>query len=561
MIAAKMATFNNAMQEIADAETDAIFADMSSKKAEYRAFELESAIAGMEQTKMNSFKISNLKAQLIAVQSIFRYSKIEAFMARMSEKVQQLREQMATFQEYKDRYEAQMNSQVRAESFKMLNWCMNKLTDGTEKLEKSIEQLDARIESTEDPEQKALLIQQKEEAEKKMLVMNQMIREAARINQIKDDQKAMKEFYQFAQQLYMVSNPRKDMTEEQMTQRLASTMPADDSVIGYFNALIGIWDLHLEDRKLAFENQTHVRMLQSMSRLNLPSVLGVVSTGANAALTVLETQQEIQMSDDQKAVEGFKDSQNNISQVGEGVNKINEQVQAMQQQVNQQMAELDGVNREVTRQLEKLAEDVDLSQLRVAKMMDIDYINNFERVKSSSSEQVSNLIKSKEMAESKIQNNQRNIDLISRQIQEDKNKLNQIDKQKEHKKEITQKEALYLRNIVNLHPEQKSNLVNKITDFVNENKDNDSETKVVLDKSLAMLHEYLTETMGTRVVIDKRDGDRRNSIDRRTVAQAETQDTNNESRNDVAGRRKGDRRKNNHVFISEDTIKKLNIQS
>jgi hypothetical protein len=70
----------------------------------------------------------------------------------------------------------------------------------------------------------------------------------------------------------------------------------------------------------------------------------------------------------------------------------------------------------------------------------------------------------------------------------------------------------------------------------------------------------MAESFGNdRVIIDKRNGNRRDQVDRR--AANENDNKNHESRSDVAGRRKGDRRQSNHVFISEETIYKLNLNS
>jgi predicted nucleic acid-binding Zn-ribbon protein len=567
MIANKMATFSNAMHEVSQAETEAIFADMSAKRAEYRAFELESAIAGMDRIKEDSSLINNFKAQLLSVYSFFRYMQTQVYIFRSNAQIQSLQAKIADIQEKKQEYQQQIDGKVRGESFKMLNWCINKMEKGTEKLEKELTKLDNQIASCDDEKEKQALLRKKAMMTQKLTSMEQLIEQGAEINTIKDDKEAMKALYNYAQKLYVVANPNKTLTEEQLREKIAGFKPEGNSTIDYFNSSIKIWEQFIADRKEVMNDSMLRKTLNNIGLFGkvLPIISPVtglpLQAGLAAAEQFVQTSAENQeVAADESTVEGFKSTQEQAEKLNEAASNMANMVEEVQGSIQEEVQAANELTEEVMQELAEISLQIDESNTKLQENMLTDQKEAYAHFKNSFNDEINGHLISKDSAESRINEKKNQLNSLSYQLKQDKESLQQTNYKKSVNASQTEKEANQLKNAFQISPDNKEQLAKQVSNFVKENKNTDDETKVVLDKSLAMLYDYMAESFGNdRVIIDKRNGNRRDQVDRR--AANENDNKNHESRSDVAGRRKGDRRQSNHVFISEETIYKLNLNS
>lgn len=260
------------------------------------------------------------------------------------------------------------------------------------------------------------------------------------------------------------------------------------------------------------------------------------------------------------STESIEAQQEQLTRISERIDKISnsEEFKALNQKVedvSEKITDLQENNnlvkikiREI-RQQEKI--DVEGKALEMKSAIKDGYASTLKTIQDSK-QNASNLITSESLT----------MDELTPQINNVKNQLKESQQLSEFKRIEVEKEANQIKN--QAAQSKNNDLLSKISHFIKSNGSND--TKVIIDQSLSDLYSDLSVNFGSdRVVIDKRGGDRRGGEDRRLEAKKAnntSKDTNNFfERKDASTRRTEDRRQNNHIFISQDTVNNWNFQS
>ncbi|MEW5821855.1 MAG: hypothetical protein AB1782_16795 [Cyanobacteriota bacterium] len=609
ILASKMAEFNNAMDKIKSAETEAIFADISAKRSEQRMSEFIGMISKWEGIKADSQMINRHFNDSMLTSALFKLNALVSKMQSLESK------------------KAQLEGVAKDAAFKLLDTSI-------QSLQGALQGIDQKLETCSNPQERQALLAKKE-------TLSEFVQRAKEIKKIEDNTEAMKAFQKFSEDAYVKLNPEKDKySEEELRAKLQSVKPAENTVFGYFNSIKGVWGLFKEgmdnsvqsmkEKQTSIEtqktqmNEQEIAIKSKIEELNqkedsildslgdyakwaTAGVLGASSLGLGLPIaTAAGVGSILYKSITGKDEAANKDQATNIKDISQinlndvppekraEVETLLNEHKAITEEKQKQEAALTAINQEQaaieaqSAQIAKITEtfeniDTQFSAIDQTFQEVENTINNIKdqydvinkEIKTSSKESViadiknsneNSINKLKEdlkEAHLNIELKKKETDQISNEIQNLQVDLKKSETQNENKKQEAKKEVKQIQ-FLSQYEENKSSFIQKLSNFIKSNADTDA--KVVIDKSLSSLYDDLADDFGTdRVVIDKRGGDRRDGADRRTLQNSQEANDNtfdfSKQRSDTAGRRKGDRRSSNHLFITEEVVSKLNLQS
>ena len=590
ILATKMAEFNAAMSKIQSAETEAIFAEFSAQRSQQRMNESLSMMSEFENIRHDSASITNYLDSVMISGALTRYNNILARIRNLQA----------------DRKEVE--AQIKTESFNILN-------ESLISMRQAVEDLNQKIENCDDPSIKEKLIAKKEQ-------LNSFIERGEEIQKIENDEEAMKAFYEYAKDSYVAFNPNKDKyTEEQLREKAELTKPEEESISGYFEGVKSVWELYkgdmaelkvsiAETTQQAKEQQDQIKSheeeltkqqeeldKQKAELAQKAGTLGVIdktlkvastitqpfsialSLGFKAIDQVIDTEQNPEGLEEtakkEEEIQKLQESQNELNTQQEQLNNKLAELKVQQanletqiernEQIIQRFAKFENLTPEMEKMMVQASHNVDAmihdKEHKLKHMSEFSVDTPKNQVVNNSNTDIANFLKMKDSYESLIERENNKMSFVSSEIYDIKGNLKKSDTKKEEEKETLLKQTDQAKFLDDNNPEKKEGFVKKLCDFIRNSTDN--ETKVVIDKSLSELYSDLAGDFGTdRVVVDKRTGNRRSGEDRRLLAQKQQQETQqNNERSDTAGRRTGDRRAGNHIFISEDTIRQLDLRS
>lgn len=507
LIAQQLADYQNALDEVGKMETESVFSEMAAEREEARAYQLESDIDRWESFKSTFDNI--ISTQLATIND--KLSQINSIKAAAIDK--------------------KKDAAIRKESFKLLS----SISDS---LKVKLNELNEKINNCSDPAQKQAMIEKKEQ-------LQTFYEKSKKIQDIKDDKQAMKEFKNLSEEMFIAYYPDKTLTTDQKKELLAKANSGSDDTSGSFQTISNIWSQYkvgLSTAKTQLEAK--VQAMQNIIQAGqvaapiLSTIAPVVGTAAQIGLNLASTAATSSAS----------------AQSLDQVNKELAQYEKMIKTVDQIQEKVDKEFKKVEEKVHRIEE----RHHRRRKEIILSNNNNLtqdqlESIKSNASKMKENQV----LFDSAINEGFDTVQSINDDLNYNEKTYKKLQNQTDSKKaELNKQTEVFISNANNNSPD--NDVVKRLTDFVSGN--TNDEAKIVLDKSLFALKDQLSEKFGDRVVVDKRNGNRRGDTDRRLT----TQNNNNEAnhaRADIAGRRKGDRREGNHIFISDETIKKLYINS
>lgn len=310
------------------------------------------------------------------------------------------------------------------------------------------------------------------------------------------------------------------------------------------------------------------------SETDLNKKLNAITNTEGKVDTKESTGEKANSTDLQQKIESIETQQQTIKQTTASI-------EAQQQQLSNVAERIDSINnseeyQDLNQQIENTAGTISHLQENnhqvISRMHHLEHQQSIEaqnattEIKNAVKDGYGNTIKSiqdsKQKASQSILSESLTVDQLTNQINDVKNQLRESDELSELKKNEVNKEARQIKD--QAIKSQSGDLISTISQFIKTNASENA--KVVIDKSLSDLYSDLSMNFGSdRVVVDKRNGDRRSGNERRLETSKTTSDQKDNNnffdRKDVAGRRNGDRRQSDHIFISQETINNLNFQS
>lgn len=628
MIASKMAAFNNAKLRIYRAETEAIFASITQFRSECRMQQFIAMAQDWENQKSMGQLINSYMAEVQIAAALSMVNNFEAKVAKLRSMTVEYKEQ-ARDEAFKlldvgidmmQQNLASLDQQIEeCNDPKKLIVLEKQRVDTVARIEEA-----NRIKDIEDPDEamKQLFSFSKDQYKQFLQETTDLSEEEinAKLASVQPETEDVFGYFQATQGVWgMFKESINDVnnTLEQQRETLSGLKDQYSDLEEKKQALSGQKETIDIQEKSIKNTETYFDIGNMAAKFVSPALSPVITTGLNAAekLVTADSREELANTKNQYGA-SLEKINNSEQQLDERFNKttgktiedpenkgtksedINAQIQNIEQKqqsllqqteaIEQQQTSLSTISENISKieqsegfqTLNKKVEAVNkkIDQLSTSyenacsKILDIESKSN--RNKDSQMNTIAAAIKDNFAGDleslSKIKNsNKDTINLenltvsdLTDTINTMKKELQEKELQEEQKKVDLDKEAQTLRS----QAEQAKNddILSKLSTFIKSNTTDD--TKVVIDKSLSDIYSELSVNFGEdRVVIDKRNGDRRAGSDRRLEAKKATspqKDNNNFfDRKDVAGRRTGDRRQSNHIFISQETINNLNLQS